>query len=195
MFGASFATVNGQKPRNSDNIQPGQPLNLRGAFEAAQNIPVAGDVLSGVMAAYDAAKGDYPSAAMNAVGMLPFLSAGTIKAGKNGWRMAESPAGYVGGHSKDGVFKISSAQVDPAMRGKGEGQKLYRELIDDALSKGERVISDSTVEMPAVRVYEALKRKGYNVNDLPRGAIAPDADIVEGAYYGLKNGPVFEITK
>ena len=194
MFGASLATVNGGKPRNSDRIQAGQPINLRAAFEAAQNIPVAGDALSGGMALYDAAKGDYGSAAMNALGVLPFLSAGTIKAGKNGWRMAESPAGYVGGHSKDGVFKISSSQVDPAMRGKGEGQKLYRELIDDALAKGEKVTSDSTVEMSAVRVYEALKRKGYNVNELPRGTIAPDADILEGGYYGLKDSPVFEIT-
>ena len=58
MFGASLATVNGGKPRNSDRIQAVQPLNLRGAFEAAQNIPVAGDVLSGVMAAYDAANGE-----------------------------------------------------------------------------------------------------------------------------------------
>ena len=79
MFGASLAAVNGQKPRNSDRIQAGQPLNLRAAFEAAQNIPVAGDAISGVMAAYDAAKGDYPSAAMNALGVLPFVTAGTVK--------------------------------------------------------------------------------------------------------------------
>jgi hypothetical protein len=85
MFGASFATVNGQKPRNSDRIQEGQPLNLRGAFEAAQNIPVAGDALSGVMAAYDAAKGDYPSAAMNALGVLPFVSGTFIGKGAKTW--------------------------------------------------------------------------------------------------------------
>lgn len=79
MFGQSFAAVNGGKPAKSDRIQPGQPLNMRGAFEAAQNIPVAGDAISGVMAAYDAAKGDYPSAAMNALGVLPFVTAGTVK--------------------------------------------------------------------------------------------------------------------
>lgn len=73
MFGQSFAAVNGGKPRNSDRIQAAQPLNLRGAFEAATNIPVVGDALSGGMAMYDAAKGDYGSAAMNAVGLLPFV--------------------------------------------------------------------------------------------------------------------------
>lgn len=79
MFGASLATVNGQKPRNSDRIQAGQPLNLRGAFEAATNIPVVGDALSGGMAMYDAANGEYGSAAMNAIGVLPFVSAGMVK--------------------------------------------------------------------------------------------------------------------
>jgi len=74
MFGQSFAAVNGGKPRNSNRIQAGQPLNLRGAFEAATNIPGVGDALSGGMAMYDAAKGDYGSAAMNALGVLPFVS-------------------------------------------------------------------------------------------------------------------------
>lgn len=82
MFGASLATVNGQKPRNSDRIQAGQPLNLRAAFEAAQNIPVAGDAISGGMALYDAAKGDYGSAAMNALGVLPFVSGTMVNHGK-----------------------------------------------------------------------------------------------------------------
>lgn len=85
MFGASFAAVNGQKPRNSDRIQAGQPLNLRGAFEAATNIPVVGDALSGGMAMYDAAKGDYPSAAMNALGVLPFVSGTFIGKGAKTW--------------------------------------------------------------------------------------------------------------
>lgn len=73
MFNQSMASVSGQKPRNSDRIQAGQPLNLRGAFEAATNIPVVGDALSGGMALYDAAKGDYKSAGINALGVLPFV--------------------------------------------------------------------------------------------------------------------------
>ena len=85
MFGASLAAVNGQKPRNSDRIQTGQPLNLRGAFEAATNIPVVGDALSGGMAMYDAAKGDYGSAAMNALGVLPFVSGTFIGKGAKTW--------------------------------------------------------------------------------------------------------------
>lgn len=69
----TYAAVNGKKPRNSDRIMPGEPLSIRNALEAATNIPVAGDALSGGMAVYDAAKGDYPSALMNALGVLPFV--------------------------------------------------------------------------------------------------------------------------
>ena len=70
-------------PRYSDRIIPGEPLNVRGLLDAATMIPVVGDALSGGMAVYDAVKGDYPSAAMNALGVLPFIGgAGTIKYGK-----------------------------------------------------------------------------------------------------------------
>lgn len=68
-----YSTVNRKKPRNSDRAMPREPMNARALLEAAQNIPVAGDVLSGGMAVYDAAKGDYPSALMNALGVLPFV--------------------------------------------------------------------------------------------------------------------------
>lgn len=79
----TYSAVNGKKPRKSDKQTPSQEMNLRGLLDMATNIPGAGDALSGGMALYDAAKGDYGSAALNALGVLPFLSAGMIKgAGK-----------------------------------------------------------------------------------------------------------------
>ena len=210
LLDTSYAAVNGKKPRNSDNQMQIERSNenlysalglmadftpviggLKGAYEGARDGNLVSGLLNAASVPLDLASFGTAGTALKAAGLL---GAGIIKSGKNGWRVAESPAGYVGGHLKDGVFKISSSEVAPSMRGKGEGQKLYRELIDDALAKGEKVTSDSTVEMPAVRVYEALKRKGYNVIELPRGTIAPDADILEGGYYGLKDSPVFEIT-
>lgn len=77
LLDTSYSTVNSKKPRNSDRIQPGQEMNIRGLLDAATNIPVVGDALSGGMAIYDAAKGDYGSAAVNALGVLPFVS-GTL---------------------------------------------------------------------------------------------------------------------
>ena len=59
------------------------PMNISAGLDLATNIPVAGDVLSGVLALRDAAKGEWGSAGMNALGVLPFVSAGMIKgAGK-----------------------------------------------------------------------------------------------------------------
>jgi hypothetical protein len=82
LLDTDYATVSGKKPRKSDKMMPGTPMNARGLLDAATMIPIAGDALSGGLAVYDAAKGDYGSAALNALGMLPFLSAGMIKVAK-----------------------------------------------------------------------------------------------------------------
>lgn len=79
LLDASYSAVNTKKPRKSDRILPATELNARGLLDAATNVPIAGDALSGVLAAYDAAKGDYGSAAVNALGVLPFVSAGMVK--------------------------------------------------------------------------------------------------------------------
>ena len=82
LLDASYSTVSSKKPRNSDRILPGEEMNMRGLLDAATNIPVVGDALSGGMAVYDAAKGDYGSAAVNALGVLPFVSGTMVNHGK-----------------------------------------------------------------------------------------------------------------
>lgn len=102
---------------------------------------------------------------------------------------AKSDAGLVGGHIRDGALHISHAEVAPEMRGKGEGLALYAALIDKALSSGLKVFSDTTVEADAVRVYDALKRRGYDVRRLAGG------QLEDGAVYGTDaKQPAFEIT-
>lgn len=101
---------------------------------------------------------------------------------------AKSDAGMVGGTIRDGALHINFAEVDPAMRGQGEGVALYSALIDDALAKGLRVFSDSTVEASAVRVYEALARRGYEVKLIGAGVLE------DGAHYGKgAKEPAFEV--
>lgn len=101
---------------------------------------------------------------------------------------ARSDAGLVGGHITDGSLRISTSEVSPDMRGQGEGIKLYTALIEDALAKGLRVFSDSTVEASAVRVYEALQRRGYDVQRLDGGTLE------DGAVYGKgAKEPAFEV--
>ena len=82
LLDSNYSAVNGKKPRNSGRMFAGEELNGRGLLDAATNIPVVGDALSGGMALYDAAKGDYGSAAMNALGVLPFVSGTMVNHGK-----------------------------------------------------------------------------------------------------------------
>ncbi len=101
---------------------------------------------------------------------------------------AKSDAGLVGGHVRDGALHISHAEVAPEMRGKGKGLVLYTALVDKALSSGLKVFSDATVEADAVRVYDALKRRGYDVRRLAGG------QLEDGAVYGTDaKQPAFEI--
>lgn len=81
LLDSNYSAVNGKKPRNSGRLFAGEELNGRGLLDAATNIPVVGDALSGGMAIYDAAKGDYGSAAMNALGVLPFVSGSMVAKG------------------------------------------------------------------------------------------------------------------
>lgn len=106
------------------------------------------------------------------------------------WLAAESENGLVGGHVRDGSLYISHSNLEEAARGKGEGIKLYQSLVDDALAKGFNVFSDSTVESPAVRMYEALGRRGYNVSRMAGGVLE------DGSVYGAgASAPAFKISK
>ena len=101
---------------------------------------------------------------------------------------AKSEAGLVGGHVRDNALHITTAEVSPDMRGQGNGVRLYSALIDDALNKGLRVFSDSTVEADAVRVYESLGRRGYEVRRLEGGTLDGGAVYGKGA-----KAPAFEV--
>lgn len=81
VFATDYEAVKGGKTKISKAILSKDMNwpNPRDILDLATNIPVVGDALSGGMAMYDAAKGDYGSAAMNALGVLPFVSAGMTK--------------------------------------------------------------------------------------------------------------------
>ena len=74
-------------PNNPFGYKKGaqKPINnmsslLDFAMQANQYAPVTGDIQSGIMAANDLSQGNYSNAALNAVGLLPFVPsmAGTI---------------------------------------------------------------------------------------------------------------------
>jgi hypothetical protein len=96
------------------------------------------------MAAYDAAKGDYPSAAMNALGVLPFVSAGMIKgvgksadALRNATVNAPNPTKYELAHEtarKNAVVMLGLPETNTAMdraRAMGFDTPVYHGTTSD----------------------------------------------------------------
>lgn len=102
--------------------------------------------------------------------------------------LAEMPEGHVGGEIQNGTLRINHADIpDPANRGKGHGVGMYESLLDYARQNNLGVTSDMTVEAPAVRIYEALKRRGYDVERNPGGGIFED----DGTHWNTS--PVFTV--
>lgn len=122
-------------------------------------------------------------------------SAVSISEKDSGWIEAKSGFGTVGGTVRDGVLRITNAEVIESERGKGYGIALYQSLIDEAHRRGLAVTSDVTVEGPAARVYDALARRGYQVEKaLGGGIIEPDAMAPAGGLYGPGgDSPVFSV--
>jgi GNAT superfamily N-acetyltransferase len=110
---------------------------------------------------------------------------------------AHHKGGMVGGSLKNKELHITHSELDEKERGKGYGKEMYSSLINHAHNLGHKVFSDSTVEMPAVHVYQSLGKKDFDVKRLAGGGeLAADKDLPHGALYGKgANSPVFEITK
>lgn len=121
----------------------------------------------------------------------PSVSVSVSKKGT--FLQAETDGGLVGGHVRDGALKITHAHLEPSKQGQGIGKAMYAKLIDEAHAQGLRVFSDTTVEVPAVRVYKSLEKDGYEVITNPHGVLPPSADLPDGAWYGNGDKPVFEV--
>lgn len=89
-----------------------------------------------------------------------------------------------------GTFiNIKRADVVEGQRGTGAGVAMYQKLVDDAHAKGVEVWSDTMVSPDAVRVYEALERRGYRVKRNPATTNPNTGSLVSED----RNVPVFEV--
>lgn len=91
------------------------------------------------------------------------------------------PVGSMWAFDKTGpdgpVVQIRNVGIDdPQAQGKGLGVQAYRQLIDESLDGGRQVWSDSSVSADAVRMYEALQRRGYTVEKNPKAKIDTSDD-------------------
>lgn len=89
----------------------------------------------------------------------------------------------------DNTLAIDDAYVfNPEDRGKGIGKEMYSGLFDYAKSNGKKIVSGKTVENPAAKIWQKMKRDGYPVK------IDPDAHEAEGGgYWHANEKPVFSI--
>ena len=88
----------------------------------------------------------------------------------------------------DGTFSIKESGVPEQLRGSGVGIGLYESLLGDAFKRGApRVASDVSVSKDAQRIYSALQRRGYNVQQNPSAVVDPDSGALfaEGGVYTI----------
>ena len=100
-----------------------------------------------------------------------------------------SDAGQVIADIRDDGVHILNAEVKMESRGQGEGLRLYQALVDKALDQGLTVYSDATVQPEAARIYEALKRRGYDVKQREGTTVTKVGSVVGK---GISE-PAFEI--
>lgn len=90
----------------------------------------------------------------------------------------------------DGSYSIQEAGLPEELRGKGLGVKLYETLIADLVARGKRVTSDNSVSADAQKIYDALRRRGYTIEQNPDAEVDEETGALESW-----DAPVFEIKK
>lgn len=94
----------------------------------------------------------------------------------------------------DGTYQVFNSAVDKGLEGRGLGTALYERALGEAAAMGSRIVSDSSVSESAARVWEALKRKGYDIRTNTDLAKPGDAWYMKGRLLSNdKHKPVFEV--
>jgi len=158
------------------------PENVRTAGEVASMMPnPAGDVISGLLAVDDLRKGDYGSAALNSLGLVPFIPAmgGMIKGplgripetGAETRKLAEmlkragENAGYYVSHSGSAISP--SQYVTFAKLGDDAGDMTRQVRISNhadkypELANGVRTSVDPSTEVSFEQAVNWLEREGF----------------------------------
>lgn len=105
---------------------------------------------------------------------------------------ARTDAGLVGGRLTPEGLRVVTADIpDPQLRGQGFGIAMYQELARKADEAGVPLISDETVEQAAVRMYEALERRGFEVERNPRAQPLDDPNMP--GLFAPRGEPVFTV--
>ena len=133
--------------------------------------PVTGDIQSGVMAAQDVAEGNYGSAALNAVGLLPFVPAlgGVISGyGKNANEIANILKPFHPNIDADlmGDKAITLSKIIAKDKNAGNGTNFMNDLTELADKKGLKINLSPSADFGGNknRLKDFYKRFGFVEN-------------------------------
>jgi hypothetical protein len=86
---------------------------------------------------------------------------------ETGAHIVKAPGGELRAQESGKFLQIKRQDVEAKVQGKGISQAMIERLAPEAERAGLTLSSDVTVSAAAQRVYEALKRKGWNVKENP----------------------------
>lgn len=182
LLNVDLNAVRNGKVKRSDKIEPLLGLNYRGVLDAATNVPVVGDVLSGGLAAYDLSQGDYGSAALNALGVLPFLSAGMIKGTGKVADVLNAKHSALDGFISESPKQITLSKivVPKELRNQGQGTAFMNDLVSEADKVGKTVALTPSSDFGGskARLQDFYKRFGF----VPNKGKTADYEISEAMY-------------
>ena len=90
-------------------------------------------------------------------------------------------------------FVVFNSGLHEELIGKGLGTNLYQRFVDEAAKRGRSVLSDKDVSENAVRVYEALARRGYKLERLSQD-ITEDTVVGRKMFYSQDGQSLFRIS-
>jgi GNAT superfamily N-acetyltransferase len=162
-------------------------------------LPGIGDATAGDEFGRALKQGDNFGMAMGALGAIPLVGDAAKKSIKeitskfnpklidtNEGFLIKTDNGKLDGVTSGSDFMVKNSLIDKDSRGKGEGVELYVNAIEEARKKGfKRFVSDDdTVDAPAIRIYEALERRGYKVDKHPDFRLVTELEGSDFAHAG-----------
>jgi DNA repair protein RadC len=122
----------------------------------------------------------------------------TVLTEKRNGVLVEREGGYLYAARKGSTLHVTTVELPESVRGRGHGISMYERLFDYGKKNGFTVVSDSTVELPAARVWEAMARRGHPVVRHPSAILLSSANGDIDFWY-VKGGnvqtPVFSVAR
>ena len=116
-----------------------------------------------------------------------FVVADDATSAAKGLSVSDGIFGWV----EEGALKIEKSELRPEARGAGLGVAMYERAAQEAASSGKALASDFEVSVKAMRVWEALQKRGYAVERNPAATLK--ADPYTPYYRTADDSPVFFI--